>query len=93
MNHFYPSELEFLRKFIENNINRMCAIWKRDGFIYLGIVIALIVLKIVLTIYKNKKENKEFELEESSVKENKEPLKNEESEKETTEEKIKESQE
>lgn len=64
MNYFYPSELEFLRKFIEKNLNRMCDIWKRDGFIYLGIIILLIVLKIVLTINKNKKENKQFELEE-----------------------------
>ena len=103
MNYFYPSELEFLRKFIENNINRMCAVWRRDGFIYLGIVIILIVLKIVLTINKNKKENKEFELKEptetkkgkskkSSVEDNEETLEKDENEKTPTEEEQKESQ-
>lgn len=64
MNYFFPSQLDFLRKFIDNNVNHMCDIWKRDATIYLIIIILLIVLKIVLTIIRNKKDNETFELNE-----------------------------
>lgn len=64
MNYFFPEQLEFLRKFIDNNINHMCDIWKRDAIIYLVIIILLIILKIVLTIVRNKKDNEIFNLEE-----------------------------
>lgn len=107
MNYFYPSGLEFLRKFIENNINRMCDIWRRDGFIYLAIIVLLISLKIILKVIKNKKENKQFELEDktktvkveegnvkkSSLEENEAPLKKDELEKVFPEEEQKGSQE
>ncbi len=62
MNYFFPAELEFLRTFIDNNINRMCDIWQRDAIIYLIIIILLIILKIVMTVVKHKKENKMFEI-------------------------------
>lgn len=62
INYFYPEQLSFLRTFVDNNINHISSIYKRDAIIYLVIIILLIVFKIVMTIRRNKKENKAFDI-------------------------------
>lgn len=78
INYFYPEQLNFIRKFVDNNINHICDIYRRDALIYLVIIIVLIVTKIVITIIKNKKENKELRVD--TDKEDNQLPKNEESE-------------
>lgn len=69
LNYFYPEQLNFLRKFVDNNIGRMCDIYKRDTIIYLVIIILLIVAKIVMIVLKNKKENKQLAIDNPSKEE------------------------
>ena len=66
MKHFFPSQLSFLRVFIDNNLNQLTSIWKRDAIIYFSIFVVLVALKIVLSIIKNKRENEIFELNEKN---------------------------
>lgn len=77
--HFFPESLSFLKVFIDNNMNRLVSVWKRDAIIYFSIFVILFALKIVLSIIKNKKENKLFELEGNQ--DNKEKVKSEEKDK------------
>lgn len=59
---FFPESLSFLKVFIDNNMNRLVSIWKRDAIIYFSIFTFLFALKIILSIIKQRKENKLFDL-------------------------------